>query len=304
MTKFKTYAVVIAELSDFLEKISKRYVIFETDRKNIALLKNKELFTYEGRKVTLNFNETDLKMLEKFLKRLLTEQSFLRDYFKIKKSNQFHQLWSILNIILENQDYLDVLLTATTNIKDSLKMDTRTLLDEVKNSKEYSKLVERNELALVDSERDLNTIMSDLHDKRLVLKTLLITIVARKETHYYTILHILKEMKKRSSLPYDVEELCSIENRVKRRNSWVTDVEAIRICIAHYLYKINDNLSIEFENKKDGFDYSKSFSFSEFVDLYQDLARLFIIFKTALSLINLIQNLRNLLKLARSNKNP
>ena len=129
-------------------------------------------------------------------------------------------------------------------------MSTEIFVKEIENSKEYKELIENNQLALIETEKDINEILNNFRKDRSIIKVLFIDIILRRETHHYTILKILNESKNRSPFPYDIEEICSVEQKVKRGGSWVTDIIAIRNCIGHAKTKIDDNLNIHFWNDK------------------------------------------------------
>jgi len=125
-------------------------------------------------------------------------------------------------------------------------MSTEIFVKEIENSKEYKELIEKNELALIEAEKDINELLNNFRKDRRIIKILFTDIILRRETHHYTILKILNEAKNRLHLPYDIEEICSVEQKMKRGDSWVTDIIAIRNYIGPAKTKIDDNLNIHF----------------------------------------------------------
>ncbi len=111
----------------------------------------------------------------------------------------------------------------------------------------------------------------------------------------------MNEAKEQSQLPFDVEEICSSNQTVKRGNSWVTDIIAIRNCIGHATTKIDDNLNIHFWNYKEGYNFSRIYKFEDFMFFYQDFYRLLLIQKISFTMVNLVQILRHLLKISKNN---
>jgi hypothetical protein len=79
---------------------------------------------------------------------------------------------------------------------------------------------------------------------RSIIKKLFTDIILRMETYYYTVLKILNEAKNRANLPYDIEEICSVKQKAKRGDSWLTDIIAIRNCISHAKTKIDDIIGV------------------------------------------------------------
>lgn len=69
---------------------------------------------------------------------------------------------------------------------------------------------------------------------------------------------------------YDSNEIFSIDKKVKNRKRFVTDARAIRICLAHYYYRIDIEKSIIHFKGEKGLDYDKIFSFDEFLNFIND----------------------------------
>jgi len=89
----------------------------------------------------------------------------------------------------------------------------------------------------------------------------------------------------------DLEEMLSVNQKVRRRENYVTDVTAIRDCISHSAYKINETKVI-FDTHEQGYDYHQEFTFKEFQDFMGFKGRLYALFFDLIDLLyieNLLQ---------------
>jgi hypothetical protein len=103
--------------------------------------------------------------------------------------------------------------------------------------------------------------------------------IAKEESFAYFVGRILEEMMKTQNIQhYDLEGLCSLDTKVESGSdekgvitTYVTDIKAIRDCIAHAHHKIrksDDGRSyiLEFEWKQPRrYNFYKSFLASEFL---------------------------------------
>jgi hypothetical protein len=113
------------------------------------------------------------------------------------------------------------------------------------------------------------------------LKALLLGYVAKTETVGYAFEKQFLELIKTYGLEqkYDVKEIFSINNKVKRNTVFQTDSRAIRDSIAHYRYKIislSNSWEIQFDNDEDGYNYHKKFSYNEFIQFLDNHHKLYI----------------------------
>jgi len=78
---------------------------------------------------------------------------------------------------------------------------------------------------------------------------------------------------------FDLEELFSINEKIKKGKKFVTQSRAIRDCIGHSKYLIDkDSLSIHFENKDEGYNFEQKYTFYEFLQFMQEKIRLYTLF--------------------------
>ena len=81
MIGFNAYKKSINDIFILIEKLSKQYKQFEPDLKNIQTLNEQELLIIDCEKGYLTYTNLDLDKLENFLKRLLTDKDFIKNYF-------------------------------------------------------------------------------------------------------------------------------------------------------------------------------------------------------------------------------
>ena len=81
MIGFNAYKKSINDIFILIEKLSKQYKQFEPDLKNIQTLNEQELLIIDGEKGYLTYTNLNLDKLENFLKRLLTDKDFIKNYF-------------------------------------------------------------------------------------------------------------------------------------------------------------------------------------------------------------------------------
>jgi hypothetical protein len=122
LIEFNAYKKSITDIFILIEKLSKQYKQLEPDLNNLQNLNQQELFIIDGEKGYLTYTNLDLDKLENFLKRLLTDKDFIKNYFHFSKISQLNQLWNLLNVILNNANYVDISLSALTDIKNPIKV--------------------------------------------------------------------------------------------------------------------------------------------------------------------------------------
>ena len=91
----------------------------------------------------------------------------------------------------------------------------------------------------------------------------------------------------------DIEDLLSVESKVKKGNTWRTDVRAIRDATAHAKFKINKtNYQISFQNNEGGYDFTLTITGEELLFYYRDYDRMLNL-QSRLSSITLLVALLN-----------
>lgn len=132
-----------------------------------------------------------------------------------------------------------------------------------------------------------NDLLRELKTEPFSLRSLLAVMLifaSRKETFYYSPKAIFEEVQKVLNLSaVDIEEMFSMHAKVSRNTKFETDIEAIRICIAHSLFEIRKNgmnYSIHLENREKGFNFVKDFTHKEFYKFFSD----YLLFERLLSL--------------------
>jgi hypothetical protein len=108
---------------------------------------------------------------------------------------------------------------------------------------------------------------------------------ARKETYYYSVTsRIRKAIKKLNLSGFDEKEMFSMGSKVPRNTVFETDIDTIRICIAHTRYEISKagtDYMIHFKNHTDGFSFDADYTSKEFWKFFSD----YILFERLLSIL-------------------
>lgn len=122
---------------------------------------------------------------------------------------------------------------------------------------------------------------------------LLLVHMVRTETIEYALRKQLEEAVNKHDLQskYDIENICSVQSKVKNHAEWRTDVRAIRDATAHgrfKIYSLESEWGIEFDNKKEGYNFHKHFSREEFIRFF-DLHTL--LYKLQLNILIILEML-------------
>lgn len=105
---------------------------------------------------------------------------------------------------------------------------------------------------------------------------LLLIHLVRTETIEYALRKQLRDAIETHGLQgeYDVEVICSVQDKVPKGQQWRTDVRAIRDATAHGQFEIHssgNDWEVQFDNDEEGYSFHKRFSrkeFTKFFDLH------------------------------------
>lgn len=126
-----------------------------------------------------------------------------------------------------------------------------------------NRLTQEIEIEVKNNPTKISTILSVMH-----------VISSRKGLFDFLIIEYLKSVKSLPELEkYDIYEICSVENKVKRGDGYDTDVNAMRVCIAHNYYTIEDTKTgkiIHFENTEKGWSFRRDYTGKEFMLFFDD----------------------------------
>ena len=221
----------------FAEKLSHKYpdIDFSKDVKNMKSVYQKDLFVTDGNKVYSSITNDDLEYFRKFFQRLI-EESFLKRYFKYEQTSRLHQFYNLMISISNIKK--SIFQNISETIKNKGKLNYSPIPSELIDNEIYKELVQKNKIALIETEKDLNEILNDFQKNRRLIKTFCTMIQVRVESHHHILLELLKEAKNQSTLPYDIEEICSVQAKISRGKEWETDIKAIRDAISHANIKL------------------------------------------------------------------
>ncbi len=122
------------------------------------------------------------------------------------------------------------------------------------------------------NEDDRERILTDI-------STILLTVMIRIETHEHIMFEMLDRASKVINKDIDMQDLFSINSKVKRGKEDRTDSRAIRDATAHAHFKVSANTTgdyiIKFENNDKGWKFNKEFSRQDLIIFYQDFDLLY-----------------------------
>ena len=148
---------------------------------------------------------------------------------------------------------------------DFLLNNPKTLMDlePILNINDYSEKVKQ-----VDEEiKFLSIEFTNQGGNLIAFKSIITAIVEFAEVieyHYYNKYKLLDINKK-----YNFEEIFSIGRPVDLVNgTQITELRALRNSLSHRKYQVDDSLILHINNTDKGINYNRSFSFDEFVNLF------------------------------------
>ena len=135
-------------------------------------------------------------------------------------------------------------------------------------------------------------ITNDLIKELLIDKTSLRALLAimlvfsgRKETFYYSTRAQIQNVVKTLSLTgYDMEQIFSIQAKVRHNTVYETDIDVVRNCISHNLFTIGKSgtgYMIHFENIEKGYNFVRDYTNGEFRKFFLD----YLLFERLLSIL-------------------
>ena len=118
----------------------------------------------------------------------------------------------------------------------------------------------------------------------LTIASILLLLVGQRESSVYYMAKSLKAAQKTINTTYDINEICSIDGKVTQNTEIVPDVVAIRNCISHFAFSIEnekdkDKLFVDFHSNLSGYSINRRYSGMQLLAYYQNYERLFDIFK-------------------------
>ena len=111
-----------------------------------------------------------------------------------------------------------------------------------------SKFVVKSNEVKINTELLLSAINKQISKERKVdvlsVAGILLLIVGQSETFVHYVMENLKKAQSILGSTYDIEEICSIDSKVTQNTKYQVDVVAIRDCISHSAYTIEENKEV------------------------------------------------------------
>jgi hypothetical protein len=150
----------------------------------------------------------------------------------------------------------------------------------------YSPLlhVEQNFERVRDAHKDFVDLIKSFNTKiidTIQLRALLLSFVGKMETVVHSFEEQFIELLKDFGLQnnYDVPQIFSVNEKVRRNTIYQTDALAVRDAITHTKFKINkigDLWEIEFNNNEKGWNFTRKYSYEEFISFLDNNHKMFV----------------------------
>jgi hypothetical protein len=142
-----------------------------------------------------------------------------------------------------------------------------------------SKFIVKTNEVKVNKELLLSAINKQILKERKVdvlsVAGILLLIVGQSETFVYYVIENLKKAQSILGSTYDIEEICSIDSKVIQNTKDQVDIVAIRNCISHSAYTIEENneIVVDFHSTLQGYTINRRYIGRQLVDLYKNYDR-------------------------------
>jgi hypothetical protein len=198
-------------------------------------------------------------------------------------SNKLTQLHTLLQRLIETRREKVVnILIASVDKKDPPLGEDKTLFV----IKQAEKFIAMTKEVNKTSELILHSIIEKQKNQRgfdvLTVASLLLILVGQRQSHVYYVFENLKKVQQITNTNYDIDEICSVDGKVTQNTKNVPDIVAIRNCISHFAFGIENDkgeLFIDFHSNLIGFSIDKRYSDKQLLIYYQNYERLVGIFE-------------------------
>jgi len=110
----------------------------------------------------------------------------------------------------------------------------------------------------------------------LSITSILLALIIRVEAHEYELQNMILKAESYTNVNYDIQEILSVNSKIKKGNDWKSDTRAIRDAISHghfTISKLGKGYKIHFKNTEQGYNFEKVFTEKELSLFYQDYER-------------------------------
>jgi hypothetical protein len=225
--------------------------------------------------ITVFMTDKELQAID-----LLAAEFFARDFnekvfLQIDFSNKLQQLWNILDDIYVHDPY-DIVVCVTRIIDKRIPQGIT--------ESEKAKFTDDILVKFIRTSKKVNTvtdfifdhIKDDRQNHRLDVLSIcgiLLSFVINSQSHLYFVMENIKKANELLKKKYDIDEIFSLESKVRQNTQDVTDIQAIRNAISHGSFNLEYNsiqkeYIIEFQSVISGYSFNKKYTGSQLFILY------------------------------------
>jgi hypothetical protein len=137
-----------------------------------------------------------------------------------------------------------------------------------------------NILAVQNMRNNIFKDIKNTNDKEIPLYALFYLHILQTETLEFALVGHFSDLLKSFNLDkqYDIHTIFSVTYKIQRNKDFVTDSRAIRDALSHLKYRIieeNDTWRIHFKNTDYGYDFDKTFTFSDLIRYFTNVGFLY-----------------------------
>jgi hypothetical protein len=196
-------------------------------------------------------------------------------FFNRDFSNKLSKFLAILNMLFrDNPDEIVSIVISVAEKNTPKDVDKNQFLVD-----KASKFIATTNQVKITTETILDAINKRLEKERridvLSVAGMLLLMVGQRETFVYYVVENLKKAQSILNSTYDIEEICSIHSKVMQNTKYEVDMVAIRNCISHFAYTIEDDHEVvNFHSTLEGYDINRKYTAIQLVNLYKNYDRL------------------------------
>ena len=212
------------------------------------------------------FSADQIQEIEKFSLHLSSSQKFINSYFSHKGFLQrLQEFWNLRQAIVNTGKTEEIVLWRLDK-----KRTSQNNLSAVGDSIKRAFQVTNTTNSIIDA------IFNQVTINILSITSILLALIIRVEAHEYEIQNMIVEAEKYTNLNYDIQEMLSVNSKIRKGNGWKSDTRAIRDAVSHAHFVINKRdkrYVIHFKNTEDGYNFDKTFTEKDMLLFYQDYDR-------------------------------
>jgi hypothetical protein len=212
------------------------------------------------------FSIDQIHEIEKFSLHLSSSQNFINSYFSHKGFlPRLQEFWNLRQAIVNTGKTEEIVLWRLDK-KGTSQNNFSAIGDSIKRAFQVTNTTN----SIIDAILNQGTI------NILSITSILLALIIRVEAHEYEIQNMIAKAEKYMNLNYDIQEMLSVNSKIRKGNGWRSDTRAIRDAVSHAHFIINKKdkgYMIHFKNTEEGYNFDKTFTEKDMLFFYQDYDR-------------------------------